>query len=360
MRSPSTLLLTSILASTGFARVSTQDAPQAPASRPSAITLTAKDRVFRWDTTFAAAWKAPQRASTHGHLLVDPAGHVFANTDGKAALTVFGPSGKFVRAMLADWKGGMHGMCFDPSAPGTVMILAHTRRNEVAATTADGKVLWTIPWPEASGLYQKRGQYHPTSVAVAKDGTIFVADGYGLSWVHIYDAERRYQKSFGGRGTEPGKMRTPHGLLIDTIEGKERLIVCDRENHRLQIFDLQGALVRVVSGMLRRPCNIARHADEYAIADLTGRVTLLDAKFELLGHLGEQPNKKFRATNQVARENWKAGEFLSPHGVAYDARGNLYVSDWSKHGRISKLERVHRAVKADTGDKAPAKKDGSP
>jgi sugar lactone lactonase YvrE len=331
-----------------------------PTSRPTAqsLALAVKGRAFRWDTTFAKEWKAPQRASTHGHLLVDAKGRVYANTDGKAALTVFGADGVFERSMLEEWKGGMHGMCFDTSSDKPVLVLAHTRRNEVAATTIDGKILWTIPWPEASGLYKQRGQYHPTSVAVAKDGRIFVADGYGQSWVHIYDAERRYQKSFGGRGQKPGQMRTPHGLLMTTVDGKECLIVCDRENHRLQLFDLDGKLLRVVKGMLRRPCNIARYANEYAIADLTGRVTLLDEKFQLLGHLGEQPNPKFRATNQVARENWKDGEFLSPHGVAYDGKGNLYVSDWSKHGRVTKLIRV--ASKVMPAGVKSEHKDGAP
>lgn len=310
------------------------------------VFLSAGSLRFRWDQSFAAAWKAPERAPTHGQVLVDARGRVLANTDGASALTAFSRDGRVVASLLPDWKGGLHGMCLDGKGGEQRVWIAHARRGEVVCCTLDGEVLSTIGWPEASALYKKRGQYHPTSVARASDGRIFVANGYGLSWVHVYDAERRYLKSFGGRGQEPGKMRTPHGLLIDRVAGVESLIVCDRENHRLQISDLDGKLLRVVRGMLRRPCNIARWSGadgatrEYAIADLTGRVTLLGPDFKLLAHFGEQPNPKFRATNRVGKEHWRDGVFLSPHGVCYDSDGNLYVSDWSLHGRVSRLVRV--------------------
>ena len=44
--------------------------------------------------------------------------------------------------------------------------------------------------------------------------------------------------------------------------------------------------------------------------------------------------------NGVPVEAWRPGEFLSPHGIGADAAGNLYVLDWNRHGRVSKLERV--------------------
>ena len=79
----------------------------------------------------------------------------------------------------------------------------HTRRHEALKTTLDGKVEWTLGWPEASGIYQKEDEFNPTSIAVTPDGQIFVADGYGKSWVHLYDKDRKYVKSFGGPGGNP-------------------------------------------------------------------------------------------------------------------------------------------------------------
>ncbi len=361
-------------AAPGAAQDDAQVDKVADRSRPpqGGLVLSAGDLRFQWDTAFAKDWTAPERASTHGQVLVDDEQRVWVNTDGKAALTVFTKEGKVERSLLEDWHGGLHGMCFDRRQAAPSLVIAHARRGEVVATSMQGEVLWTLDWPEASALYEKAARYHPTSVALASDGRLFVADGYGLSWVHVYDAERRYQKSFGGRGVDDGKMQTPHGLLVTTLEAaslraeaaaptkdkdaegagasapsatkaeppREVLLVCDRENHRLLVCDLDGKVLRIVSGMLRRPCNIARHGDEFAIADLTGRVTLLDHRFALIGHLGEQPDPKLRATNRVAKDKWQDGVFLSPHGVAYDAAGNLYVSDWSEHGRITRLLRL--------------------
>src|SRR5206468_12354704 len=58
------------------------------------------------------------------------------------------------------------------------LYLAHTRLHEVLKTTIDGKVLWTIGWPQQAGIYEKEEQFNPTAIAVAPDGRIFVADGY--------------------------------------------------------------------------------------------------------------------------------------------------------------------------------------
>ena len=37
---------------------------------------------------------------------------------------------------------------------------------------------------------------------------------------------------------------------------------------------------------------------------------------------------------------WKDGEFLAPHSAAWDSDGNLYVMDWNRHGRITRLRRL--------------------
>lgn len=135
-------------------------------------------------------------------------------------------------------------------------------------------------------------------------------------------------------------MRTPHGLWLDTRGENPRLIVCDRENHRLQFFDLNGKLLHVVEGMLRRPCNVHQHGEHLVVADLAGRVTILDGENKLVCHLGDNPDPKKRAKNGIAMADWRDGEFLSPHGACWDAAGNIYVVDWNRHGRVSKLRRL--------------------
>jgi len=279
--------------------------------------------------------------NTHGCIVVDADDNVLVNTDTEAAVMVFAPSGGVVTTWGKEFGGGLHGMCLCDEDGEQVLYLAHTRRHEAVKTKLDGTVLWTLGWPEQSGVYEREEQFVPTAVAIGPDGRIFVADGYGKSWVHVFDKDRNYVKSFGGPGTEPGKMQTPHGLWLDTRGKQPLLLVCDRENHRLQWFTMDGQFVRLMDQDLRRPCNVWPLGDgRLVVADLGGRITILDAEDHLVVHLGDNPDAALRATNGVPREKWRDGLFLAPHSVCVDRAGNIYVMDWNASGRVTKLVRT--------------------
>lgn len=289
--------------------------------------------------------------NTHGCMVVDAAGNVLVNTDTEAAVMVFAPWGGLVRSWGKEFGGGLHGMCLREEDGEQVLYLAHTRRHEVVKTRLDGTVLCTLGWPQASGIYESEEQFVPTAVAVGPDGRIFVADGYGRSWVHLYGPDRSYRKSFGGPGSEPGKMQTPHGLWLDTRGKQPLLLVCDRENHRLQWFDMDGTFVRLMDRDLRRPCNVWPLGDgRLVVADLGGRITILDDQDRLVVHLGDNPDEALRASNGVPREKWRDGLFLAPHSVCVDGGGDIYVMDWNAAGRVTKLRRASFLAPALPGD----------
>ncbi len=223
-----------------------------------------------------------------------------------------------------------------------LLYLAHHGKHEVVKATLDGEILLILPFPEKSGVYKKREEYKPTSVAVAPGGEVYVADGYGLSWIHQYSAKGEYVRSWGGKGTELGKFDTPHGLMIDTRGESPLLVVCDRENHRLQTFTLDGKPVGEVNNIFRRPCHTHLSGKDLVVADLAGRVTILDKENKLILHLGENADPKKWAQNGVPRKEWVDGQFVSPHCATWDAEGNLYVMDWLAMGRVTKLKRVRR------------------
>lgn len=305
-----------------------------------AATLGAGPHRYRWVKDWGALDGGKALGNTHGCIAIDASGRIYVNTDTERAVMVFEASGKLLKTWGKDFAGGMHGMQIVKEGETEFLYAVHTSRHEVVKCTLDGEVAWTVGWPEASGLYEKKEQYNPTSIVVLPDGGFFVADGYGLSWIHKYDKERKYVKSFGGLGSEPGQCRTPHGIALDTRVSPPVLLVADRENGRLQTFDLDGKHLSVVTGMLRRPCHARVHGQDVLVADLAGRVTVLDAKNELVCHLGDQPVEALRAQNGVPKDQWKDGEFLSPHCAEWDANGDLYVMDWNALGRVSKLERV--------------------
>ena len=112
-----------------------------------------------------------------------------------------------------------------------------------------------IGTPAESGLYDAERKFIPTDVAVAPNGDIYIADGYGQNWVHRYTAKGEYIASIGGFGHEPGKLRCPHGVSVDTRRGEPELYVADRANHRIQVFSLEGELRRIIDENMDLPCN---------------------------------------------------------------------------------------------------------
>jgi hypothetical protein len=79
---------------------------------------------------------------------------------------------------------------------------------------------------------------------------------------------------------------------------------------------------------------------DLVVGDLAGRVTIFDKDNKLITHLGDNVDPKKRATNKVPPEEWVDGQFIAPHGICWDQKGNLYVHEWMAVGRVIKLKRV--------------------
>lgn len=278
---------------------------------------------------------------THGAIVLDKAGNIYCSMDsGDHGILVYRPDGTLVRE-IGDGLAGIHGMCLREEGGREFIYAAHLRGAQVLKLTLDGEIVWAMkgPPPEATG-YDDPKTYKPTAVAVGPEGQIFVADGYGANWIHRFDKDRKYLGSFGSRGTEEGRFQTCHGLALDTRGERPLLLVCDRENRRLQHYDLEGNFVATLIENLRRPCSVAFHGDQLAVAELEGRVTILDGKNRPIAHLGDNPDKTQWANYRVPAEQWPPGLFTAPHGVAFDEAGNLFVMDWNATGRITRLDHV--------------------
>ncbi len=312
------------------------------ATRDSGPVLEVGGHRFLWQDDWGRSPEAPEWGNTHGAVLIRSGGELLFNTDTEAAVVELTPGGELRRRFGKDWKGGLHGMALVVRDGEERLYVAHTALHEVAWMDLEGRVLGRRGWPEECGHYQAAGEYRPTAVAVAGDGSFYVADGYGRGFIHHFAADGAWIRSWGGPGEEPGRFRTPHGVFLHRRQDGERLIVADRENHRLQVFDLEGRFLQEVKAGLRRPCGVAEWQEGglLVVADLAGRITLLDEDYRLIGHLGDQPDPSLRARNGVPREVWRPGEFLAPHSACFDREGNLYVLDWLSSGRITRLKRL--------------------
>jgi hypothetical protein len=79
------------------------------------------------------------------------------------------------------------------------------------------------------------------------------------------------------------------------------------------------------------------------VGELEGRLTILDRDYQVITHLGDNPDAEERAHRDVPPARWRDGVFVAPHAAAWDHEGNLYVAEWSAFGRLCKLRHVRAA-----------------
>lgn len=162
---------------------------------------------------------------------------------------------------------------------------------------------------------------YPTNIALAKNGDIYVSDGYGNARIHVFSPEGELKFSWGEPGTAPGQFNLPHSLRFDD---QERLYVCDRANNRIQIFDKEGRFID-------QWCDFERPADMFISQDgimyvaeckrcsafdgTPSRVTILNLNGNILARIGGDKPYDPSLGHHTA------------HGIAVDSEGSLYVAE---------------------------------
>ena len=155
-----------------------------------------------------------------------------------------------------------------------------------------------------------------------------------------FDRERKFVKAFGGKGAEEGKFNTCHGIALDTRQGRPLLFVCNRNNNRVEYWDLDGNFVKVIQKDLRMPAAVHIRGDLALIPELQGRATLLNKDGSIAAQVGDNPDEKQRANYGLPQDQWIDGICNSPHGGSIDKDGNLIVSEWTQFGHLHKFSRA--------------------
>jgi DNA-binding beta-propeller fold protein YncE len=195
------------------------------------------------------------------------------------------------------------------------ILVADRDAHQVLRFDRNGNVLQALGkrhWPSLDAPFN-----HPTAAAEAPDGEIYVADGYGNSSVHRFSADGALLKTWGGQGDGPGAFTTPHAVAID---GQGRVLVGDRENNRVQVFDREGAFVEAW-GDFYHPMQI--WIDDRGLVFVTDqipRISLLSPDGKLIGRC--------------------RGAINGAHGLSGDAEGNLYLAELPPQ-YVTKLERLN-------------------
>jgi hypothetical protein len=176
-----------------------------------------------------------------------------------------------------------------------------------------------------------------TGLDVAPNGDIYVTDGYASDFVHRFDRTGKYIKSFGGK-QPPYSFNTLHKLAIDTRFQPMRIIACDRANSRVVHLSLDGDFLGVVATDLLLPAAITIDGDNAIVGELRGRVTILDKAGAVVARVGANTGEGI-GSNTTKPDQWKTGLVLSPHGVAINDRGDLFVAEFNAVGRVHRFNK---------------------
>ena len=262
-------------------------------------------------------------------VAVDSRDDVYVFNRGGHPVIVFDGNGKFLRSWGEDIFATPHGITIGPDDS---VFCVDTGDATVRKLTTDGKLIFTLgdpgnPAPPMSGKPFGR----PTHVGIdPRNGNIYVADGYANAHVHRYDPDGNYLGTWGESGTDVGQLNIVHNIDVDR---NGYVYIGDRENHRVQIFDENGKYETQWVNMSRAaavyidkrgPRDIVYVGEYFAGiasnaigADLGPRVSVYHTDGTLLARVG--------------RESYgdSPGRFYSPHGIAVDSKGDVYVAEVS-------------------------------
>jgi len=261
-----------------------------------------------------------------GGVGVDRADRVYVFNRGPHPMLVFDRTGAF----LTSWGEGIftrpHGVHI---ASDDTLWLTDDGDHTVRHCSLEGEVLLEIGTPGCPAPYMSGAPFHRcTHTCLGPDGDLYVSDGYGNARIHHFSADGRLLGGFGESGIGPGQFNCPHNIACDA-DGW--LYVADRENHRIQVFDARGVYETEWRGV-HRPSALCASPGRAPVCfvgeigpvfefnrdapNLGPRLSVFSAAGELLARLAAEPSS-----------GTAPGQFLSPHGIALDSHGDLYVGE---------------------------------
>jgi hypothetical protein len=332
--------------------------------------VSAGDLEFEWmgDWAELPSSETVARGWSHHGMAFSNEGQIVTFHPTKPLVIILTTEGELVRSFEIPVTEA-HGLTLSTDAQGTQSIwiadngrkrdpdydydyMPDPLRSKVVRVSMSGLVEMELNEPAVPGL---QGEPFSATSVIAFDehlggnGDIWVADGYGKSLVHRYNSNGEYLRSIDGtRGA--GRFDCPHSLWIDTRSGTPELLVADRANGRVQVFDMEGGYIRAIGAdYFDKPTVFSNYGEYLLVGELNARVTVVGPNDELIGYIGDNtpvseepawPNEPDDAGIPRRTSRLVEGLFNSPHGITADGDGNIYVTEWLIGGRYTKLSLV--------------------
>jgi DNA-binding beta-propeller fold protein YncE len=238
-------------------------------------------------------------------VAVNSKGHIYVFHRGKHPLMEFDVNGKYLRSIADDLFVTAHTVRVDAENNiWTTDVGSHL----VLKLSPEGRVLLSLGRMRTPGddvLHFNQ----PTDVAFDRDGNIFVADGEGNSRVLKFNKFGNPILGWGMKGSGPGQFDLPHSIAVDG----DLVYVGDRENGRIQIFDLNGRYLR--EWKLGHPFGLVITPDHFIYMSdaIAGRILKINRDGNVVGTLdGPAPDK---------------GRHFDPHSLAVDKDNSIFTAE---------------------------------
>jgi sugar lactone lactonase YvrE len=273
-------------------------------------------------------------------------------------IIVLEPDGTFVRSFGDGMFDFTHAIAIGVD---NLLYCVDVSAHRVRVFTIDGDLVRTIAGPVSPSdtgyttdfrtILRAAGPFNqPTKMVTSANGDLFASDGYGNARIHHFTPTGELRTSWGKPGDEHGAFNIPHSVLVLP---DERVLVCDRENNRIQIFDLHGRYLDEWTDLARPDDVCVDDAGNVYVAELgeraalfpfmqapygknrPARISVLDLDGSVLARWGDDSSGSVH--------------FAAPHGIAADSHGNIYVSEVREaagadraawHKAVRKLARV--------------------
>jgi len=299
-----------------------------------------------------------QIGNGHGEIAVDSAGLIYVSVQEKdAGIQVYGKDGKFIKALPLPMS--LHGFVIRKSAEGEFLYGAVLGEQRFIKAQLDGTVVMEIKsdaFPADKGKAKdKAGKsvnaLKLTNCDVAPNGDIYLVDGYGKSWIFVFDKDGKFKSVFGGptQMVDGKAFANTHKIFIDVRFSPARLLCLDRGNNRMFHLDLDGSNPQMIANKdLRNPSSASFYGDLMCVAEIAGRVSVWNKEGQMVASLGvndriaddkDKGIKKETNTPRVPPAEWREGIVTSPHGISFDLDGNILETEWNTFGRVLRWNR---------------------
>jgi DNA-binding beta-propeller fold protein YncE len=210
------------------------------------------------------------------------------------------------------------------AADGSIYV-ADGFNHRVQKFTAQGEYVMSIGTPSGQTPNPPTGTFNePWGVAAAPDGSIYVADTWNNRIQH-FTADGAFINSWGAQGDSGGQAVGSEGLFYGprsvAVDASGRVLVADTGNKRIQVFDKDGQFITqfggggLDQGRLDEPVGVAVGPQgNIVVADTwNGRVQIFD------------PNGQSIAAWDI--DGWLDKELVGKPYLAVDAQSRVYVAD---------------------------------